>query len=173
MNGRRNVNGQSGFSLFELLVVLCILGILCGVAYNRLNVKETTASAWGVVNESAYQAAKSALAKALAQDPENPPTLEDLRNKIDSKRTIYVTNCSNASTSTSPTTFGTRCLAIDINGDRVANAGEVFASAYTDGDCQAPLFDESSQRVCCLERPYWDPSFGTPLPVANNIGDTF
>ena len=59
------MTGQAGFSLFELLVVLCILTILCGVAITRLNLKDTTSNAWNAVNESAYQAANAALVKAL------------------------------------------------------------------------------------------------------------
>ncbi len=173
MNRQWKANGQAGFSLFELLVVLCILAILCGLALTRLNVKQTTASAWNVVNESAFQAAKGALAKQLAQDPDNPPTLEDLRNMIDSKQTVYATDCFTAATSMNPTPASTGyCLAIDIDGDGIADPGEVFAAAYTDGDCQTEV-GQLTEGVCCLERPFWDTSFSDPLPFANGPGQPF
>ena len=173
MNRPRNMNGQAGFSLFELLVVLCILAILCGFALTRLNVKQTTSSAWGIVNESAFQAAKGALTKALAQDPDNPPTLAELRNRIDSKREVYATNCSTAETSLSPPAASAGiCLAIDIDGDGQSDPGEVFAAAYTDGECETEV-GNVSETVCCLERPFFDTSLTNPLPFVSGPGQSF
>ena len=167
------MSSQAGFSLFELVVVLCIIAILCGLALTRLDLKKTADSAWGAVNESAYQAAKAALAKALIQDPDNPPTLEDLRNLIDTKREIYATNCTTAETTSSPPVPSSGyCLAIDINGDGISDPGEVFAAAYTDGDCLSEVLNDTDE-VCCLERPFWDPSATNNLPFVSGPGQSF
>ena len=147
-------SGQGGFTLFELLLVVCILAILCGLALSRFNVKETTEGAWGIVNESAYRAAKTALAKSLAEDPANPPTAEELAAQIDSKMQIYQTNCDNIG---SPTPASDFCLGIDINKNEVADPGEVFAALYRDSDCEVNLANEDDE-VCCLDRPFFDAS---------------
>ncbi len=167
------VNHQAGFTLFELLVVLCILAILCGLAVARLNVKDSAASAWAAVNESAFQAAEGALVKALVQDPENPPTLEDLARSIDSKRAIYIADCFTASSSTGPPPASTGlCLALDIDGDRISKASEVFAAAYSDGECQNEV-TLPNEGVCCLERPFFDTSFIDPVPSVGGAGQSF
>ena len=173
MNRQWKANSQAGFSLFELLVVLCILAILCGMALTRLNVKETTAAAWSVVNESAYHAARGALAKALAEDPDNPPTLQELSNRIDSKRAVYATDCDIAATSINPIPVNANhCLALDIDGDGLSDPGEVFAAAYTDADCQTGA-SQVTDEVCCLERPFWDTTFVHPLPYVSSAGQSF
>ena len=150
----RTPNGQLGFTLLELLIVICILAILCGLAIARFDIKDTTESAWSSVHESAYKAGKSALAKALAQDVDNPPTLEELARLIDTKKEIYLTDCSNAE-NPSPSTVGGLCLGIDIDGDQMADPSEVFAAGYDEGDCQN-VATTQTQEVCCLERPFFD-----------------
>lgn len=153
--------GQSGFTLLELLIVVCILSILCGLAIARFDIKQTTNAAWSAVQESAYKAAKTALAKALAENPDDPPFLQDLARDIDTKKTIYLTDCTNA-VDPSPSTFGGLCLGIDIDGDMLADPTEVFAAAYEQGDCQDVVPAQGVQ-VCCLERPSFDTNafFGT------------
>ncbi len=144
-------NSQAAFTLLELLIVVCILAILCGLAITRFNMKNTTEAAWSTVHESAYKAAQAALAKALAENPNNPPQLVELARSIDTKKTIYVTNCGNAP-SPSPTTNGGLCLGIDINGNEFADASEIFAAAYTNTACDN-IAQNQGDEICCLERP--------------------
>ncbi|MCG8457431.1 MAG: type II secretion system GspH family protein [Holophagales bacterium] len=150
-NDSRN---RSAFTLFELLVVICILAILCGLAIARFDVKRTAEGAWGAVHESAYKAAKTALAKALAEHPAEPPTLQELAHQIDTKKTIYVTDCDNAE-NPSPTTNNGLCLGIDINDNATADPGEVFGAPYLQSDCEN-IAQNQGDEICCLERPFFD-----------------
>ena len=62
--GRRPVGGQAGFTLFELIVVVCIVAIMAGILFNRLRLYEEAAEKAAMQQTAA--AIKSALQMRVA-----------------------------------------------------------------------------------------------------------
>jgi prepilin-type N-terminal cleavage/methylation domain-containing protein len=79
--GRRPAAGQAGFTLFELVVVVCIVALVAGILFNRLRVYEEAAERAAMQQTAA--AIKSALQMRVAsymisgRDKE----IENLRNE--------------------------------------------------------------------------------------------
>ena len=62
--GRRPVGGQAGFTLFELIVVVCIVAIMAGILFNRLQLYQEAAEKAAMQQTAA--AIKSALQMRVA-----------------------------------------------------------------------------------------------------------
>ena len=79
--GRRPAGGQAGFTLFELIVVVCIAALIAGILFNRLRLYEEAAEKAAMQQTAA--AIKSALQMRVAsymisgRDKE----IENLRNE--------------------------------------------------------------------------------------------